>query len=140
VPDAPNLRQVTYKVRRGDTLNSVSRRFGVQPDEIMAWNQLRSPTLFAGQRLTLTVARGPAKLTNPRPSAGSAAASRPGASRATSARPGQKSTTGTAAVKPTSTRQARTVSGQPVAVKAATSGGGPAPARSSGRSQASVRP
>ena len=61
VPDSPNLRQVTYRVRRGDTLNSVARRFRVQTDEIVAWNQLRSPNLFAGQRLSLTIARAPAR-------------------------------------------------------------------------------
>lgn len=59
VPEQSNLRQITYKVRRGDTLHSVARRWNVQPEEIRAWNSLRSQTLFAGQRLTLTVARAP---------------------------------------------------------------------------------
>jgi membrane-bound lytic murein transglycosylase D len=61
VPDSPNLRQVTHRVRRGETLHSVARRWRVQPDEIIAWNNLRSTALFAGQRLTLTVARPPAR-------------------------------------------------------------------------------
>jgi len=57
VPESGNLRQVTYRVRRGDTLDSVARRWHVQADDIVAWNQLHSTTLFAGQRLNLTVVR-----------------------------------------------------------------------------------
>ncbi len=57
VPESGNLRQVTYRVRRGDTLASVARRWHVSADDIVAWNQLRSMSLFTGQRLTLTVAR-----------------------------------------------------------------------------------
>ncbi|HXY22833.1 MAG TPA: transglycosylase SLT domain-containing protein [Burkholderiaceae bacterium] len=57
VPESANLRQVTYRVRRGDTLASVARRWHVQADDIVAWNQLHSMSLFAGQRLNLTVAR-----------------------------------------------------------------------------------
>lgn len=59
VPERANLRQITYRVRRNDTLQSVARRWGVTPEEIIAWNRLRSDTLFAGQRLTLTVATRP---------------------------------------------------------------------------------
>ncbi|HXF47639.1 MAG TPA: LysM peptidoglycan-binding domain-containing protein, partial [Burkholderiaceae bacterium] len=61
VPEKSNYRQITYRVRRGDTLASVARRWGVRPDEIVAWNNLRGTELFAGQRLNLTVARGPTK-------------------------------------------------------------------------------
>jgi LysM repeat protein len=43
-------------VRRGDTINSVARRWHVTQDEIVAWNDLHSTGLFAGQRLSLTVA------------------------------------------------------------------------------------
>jgi membrane-bound lytic murein transglycosylase D len=60
VPEQPNYKQITYRVRRGDTLASVSRRWNVKPEEITAWNNLRSESLFAGQRLSLTVARAPA--------------------------------------------------------------------------------
>jgi membrane-bound lytic murein transglycosylase D len=60
VLESSNLHQITYRVRRGDSLSSVARRWHVQPDDIVAWNQLRSPALFAGQRLSLTVPRGPA--------------------------------------------------------------------------------
>jgi membrane-bound lytic murein transglycosylase D len=59
VPEKAGLRKVTVRVRRGDTLASIARRWHVGQDEIIAWNDLRSPALFAGQRLNLTVA-GPA--------------------------------------------------------------------------------
>ncbi|SPE19962.1 conserved hypothetical protein [Burkholderiales bacterium] len=57
IPESGNLRQVTYRVRRGDSLASVARRWHVQADDIVAWNQLHSMMLFTGQRLSLTVAR-----------------------------------------------------------------------------------
>jgi spore germination protein YaaH len=100
VPDAPNLRQITYKVRRGDTLNSVARRWHVQPEEIVAWNHLRAHTLFAGQRLTLTVARGPARA----PAKPVRAQARPAAAKATAARTTQKPQV--ASLKPTAQRTA----------------------------------
>jgi len=60
VPEQANYRQVTYRVKRGDTLHSVAKRWNVKTEEILAWNNLRGGQLFAGQRLTLTVARAPA--------------------------------------------------------------------------------
>ena len=55
VPEASNLRKVTYRVRRGDTLLSVARRYRVDEKDVVVWNNLTSPSLFAGQRLELTV-------------------------------------------------------------------------------------
>ena len=55
VPEYSNLRKVTYRVRRGDTLHSVARRYRVNEKDVIVWNQLTAPTLFAGQRLELTV-------------------------------------------------------------------------------------
>lgn len=63
LPETTNSRRVTYKVRRGDTLQSVARQWRVLPDDIKAWNNLRSPTLFAGQRLDLHVNRPQPKAT-----------------------------------------------------------------------------
>ena len=60
VPEQSNYRQITYRVRKGDTLHSVARRWNVKTEEILAWNNLRGGQLFAGQRLTLTVARSAA--------------------------------------------------------------------------------
>jgi membrane-bound lytic murein transglycosylase D len=61
IPETSGLRRITYRVRRGDTLHSVARRWRVSTDEIVAWNNLRSTQLFAGQRLTLTVRATPTK-------------------------------------------------------------------------------
>jgi membrane-bound lytic murein transglycosylase D len=139
VPDAPNLRQVTYKVRRGETLNSVARRWRVQPDEIIAWNQLRSPNLFAGQRLTLTVARPAAK---PAPARGTTRpSSTAGRTAATAARPGQKTTT--AAAKPIATRAAATQPARAAPPPRATGASAPAQRRTGAApagAHASVRP
>jgi membrane-bound lytic murein transglycosylase D len=55
VPEHANLRKVTYRVRRGDTLHGVARRWGVDEKDVIVWNHLTAPTLFAGQRLELTV-------------------------------------------------------------------------------------
>ena len=55
VPEQSNLRKVTYRVRRGDTLSSVARRWNVATKDVILWNGLTSPNLFAGQRLELTV-------------------------------------------------------------------------------------
>ena len=55
VPERPGLRKITIKVRRGDSLASIARRWHVGQDEVIAWNNLRSPDLYAGQYLNLTV-------------------------------------------------------------------------------------
>ena len=61
VPEHANLRKVTYRVRRGDTVTSVAQRWKVLPKDLIVWNRLTSPTLFAGQRLELTVPFTPAR-------------------------------------------------------------------------------
>ncbi len=74
VPEQPNLKQVTYRVRRGETLSSVARHWNVKPAEIVAWNNLRSDVLFAGQRLSLTVVRALGKaVSKPKSSSAGAA-------------------------------------------------------------------
>ncbi len=55
VPEQPNQRRITYRVRRGDTLSGVARRYGLAQDDIVEWNGLRNKQLFAGQRLNLLV-------------------------------------------------------------------------------------
>ena len=55
VPESANLRKVTYRVRRGDTLHGVARKWNVAEKDIIVWNHLTAPSLFAGQRLELTV-------------------------------------------------------------------------------------
>jgi membrane-bound lytic murein transglycosylase D len=42
-----------HRVKRGDTLASVARRYGTSPTSIKAWNGLKSNQLRVGQRLTI---------------------------------------------------------------------------------------
>ncbi len=60
VPERPTERLITYRVRRGDTLSSISRRYRLPIDEIVEMNRLRNRQLFSGQRLRLVVATKPA--------------------------------------------------------------------------------
>ena len=47
---------VHYKVRRGDNLTSISRRFGVKISDLRRWNSLNSRgTIYAGQKLKVYV-------------------------------------------------------------------------------------
>lgn len=48
-------RRVVYRVRRGDTVPSIARRWNITPKSIVSANRLRSGTLRRGQRLILTV-------------------------------------------------------------------------------------
>ena len=49
-------RQIDYKVRKGDTLSSIARRFAVSVRDLQAWNELQDSTsIHAGQRLTIHV-------------------------------------------------------------------------------------
>jgi len=56
LPERPSQRTITYRVRRGDTLNGIARRYGSSADEIAGLNRLRNRNLFAGQRLNIVVA------------------------------------------------------------------------------------
>jgi membrane-bound lytic murein transglycosylase D len=59
VPERPAHRLITYRVRRGDTLSGIARRYRLRMEEIVEMNGLRNRRLFAGQRLTLSVAAKP---------------------------------------------------------------------------------
>ena len=49
--------KVSYRVRRGDTLSAIARRFAVSVRDLQAWNNMgRSTALRAGQSLTIHVA------------------------------------------------------------------------------------
>jgi len=77
VPESANLRKVTYRVRRGDTLHAVAKRYRVDEKDVIVWNQLTSPSLFAGQRLELTVPVAPKRATARKGGKPTAAASKP---------------------------------------------------------------
>ena len=47
-----------YRIRRGDTLSTIARRFGVTVEEIRRWNQMGSDRIVAGERLTIYVQAG----------------------------------------------------------------------------------
>jgi membrane-bound lytic murein transglycosylase D len=48
--------KVSYKVRSGDTLSGIARRFEVSIRQLQAWNNMgRSTVLRAGQSLTIQV-------------------------------------------------------------------------------------
>ena len=53
VDDLTPKRQVVYKVRRGDTLGAIARRFGVPWRRVQQWNNLRSSRIYPGQKLTI---------------------------------------------------------------------------------------
>jgi membrane-bound lytic murein transglycosylase D len=53
VEDKTPKRQVVYAVRRGDTLGSIARKFGVGITSIKRWNHLRSSRIRPGQRLVV---------------------------------------------------------------------------------------
>ena len=76
VPEHANLRKVTYRVRRGDTLHGVARRWGVDEKDIIVWNHLTAPTLFAGQRLELTVPAPKARARKPQVAKGGKASAK----------------------------------------------------------------
>ncbi len=50
-----DFRRVTYRVRKGDTINRVAKRLGVSRSKIMKENRLRSSKLRVGQTLVVSV-------------------------------------------------------------------------------------
>jgi peptidoglycan lytic transglycosylase D len=55
VPE-PRTRRVRYRVRRGDTFESVAARFGVTTSDIRRWNHLRGSRLPRGRLLRIYLA------------------------------------------------------------------------------------
>ncbi|NOZ54972.1 MAG: LysM peptidoglycan-binding domain-containing protein [Gammaproteobacteria bacterium] len=54
---APITGENIYKVRRGDTLERIAKRHGVEPDEILSLNKLRNKNrIYPGQKLILAQA------------------------------------------------------------------------------------
>ena len=58
--------KVTYRVRSGDYLGKIARRYGVRVSQIKRWNGLRNNNLKIGQRLTI-YPRNPVSSSNPKP-------------------------------------------------------------------------
>lgn len=47
--------RLSYRTRRGDTVQRVADRFGVDPDDLRAWNRIAGERLSAGRRLVVNV-------------------------------------------------------------------------------------
>ncbi|MFD1008080.1 peptidoglycan DD-metalloendopeptidase family protein [Oceanisphaera ostreae] len=58
--DIPGVKRVQYRVRRGDTLNSIARRTNHRVADLATLNGLRPPyRIYVGQALTLQMGREP---------------------------------------------------------------------------------
>jgi membrane-bound lytic murein transglycosylase D len=51
---------VIHRVRRGDTLFSIAKRYDTTVQDLKEWNHLRSHAIQIGQRLTIFRDGGPA--------------------------------------------------------------------------------
>ena len=57
-PDPSTHRAVSYRIRRGDTLASISRRYGVSMANLQDWNKLNNPgDIIAGRTLKIYLPR-----------------------------------------------------------------------------------
>jgi LysM repeat protein len=57
VESAPE--KIIHRVKRGDTLFSIARRYDTTVEELKEWNRLRSSAIQIGQRLTIFRESGP---------------------------------------------------------------------------------
>ena len=48
---------ITYRIKRGENLNSIAQRFGVDINSLKEWNQISGNRIFAGQRLKIYTSR-----------------------------------------------------------------------------------
>ena len=49
---------MSYRVRRGDTLSKIARRFGVTVEDICEWNDISSDHIIVGERISIHVGAG----------------------------------------------------------------------------------
>lgn len=52
-PLEDHTRRVVYRIKRGDTLSSIARRYGVTMNQLKEWNGMRGSSVQAGQRLSV---------------------------------------------------------------------------------------
>ncbi|HEY7816659.1 MAG TPA: LysM peptidoglycan-binding domain-containing protein, partial [Vicinamibacteria bacterium] len=52
-PNGPNGEAAAYRIRRGDTLSVIARRFGVSVEELRQWNGIDSDDIYVGQSITV---------------------------------------------------------------------------------------
>jgi LysM repeat protein len=58
IPDAATHDMDIYRVKSGDVLGSIARRFGVSVKELKKWNSLKSDRINIGQELTVYIDKG----------------------------------------------------------------------------------
>jgi len=114
-PLEDHTRRVVYRVKRGDTLSAIARRYGVSVNQIKEWNGLRKSDVQAGQRLSVwesaKMSAGKSVKRKAAPAKSAKAAASPGNKKATPTK--SKAKTAKKSPKPTQTKskkQARTAS------------------------------
>jgi membrane-bound lytic murein transglycosylase D len=56
-PDAPALKRVTYKARKGDSVATIAKRYRVSHAQVLEWNKLAAgASLKPGQTVVIFVA------------------------------------------------------------------------------------
>ena len=61
-PQDEPLAPLVHRIRRGETLSQIARRYGVSVGDIKAWNNLRSNRIIAGKELTLHPVQAPTQV------------------------------------------------------------------------------
>ena len=57
-------KRIRYKVKSGDYLGKIAKKFGVRVSDIKKWNRLKSSRLSIGQRLYIFPKRIPVDVTS----------------------------------------------------------------------------
>ena len=47
------LKTITYKVRKGDNLQKIAKKYGTSIKNIKKWNNLKKDTIYVGQKLKI---------------------------------------------------------------------------------------
>ncbi|MBO4647307.1 MAG: LysM peptidoglycan-binding domain-containing protein [Lentisphaeria bacterium] len=58
-PSVPETEFVEHRVERGTTLTALAKAYGVSVHDIMKANKMKSPNLYAGQKLLIPVPKKP---------------------------------------------------------------------------------
>ncbi|HEA83728.1 MAG TPA: LysM peptidoglycan-binding domain-containing protein, partial [Thermodesulfobacterium geofontis] len=52
---ASSKEYIYYRVRRGDTLGEIARRYGTTVSQLRKWNGIRGDRIYVGQRLIVGI-------------------------------------------------------------------------------------
>lgn len=64
--ETPSPSGYFHRVKRGETLQSIAKKYGVTPQELMDWNNLKKPKIQVGQKLLIKKDIPPVKKEPPR--------------------------------------------------------------------------